>query len=336
MSFIWPTMLLALLAIPVGVALHGAVGRRRRRRAIDYGSLTAVGLRRSRRADLRRRLPGAILLLGFSILGVALARPQGVIGLPRLEGTVILAFDVSGSMAADDFEPTRMEAAKAAARDFVARQPVGIVFGVVAFSDSGFSVQVPTSDEDAVLAAINRLSPERGTSLGQGILTALNTIALAESGPVTNYYTNRPPEPTPTPTPVPAGTYAPAVIVLLTDGENTVNPEPLEAAEVAADRGVRIHTVGIGSAEGVTLEVEGFRVHTRLDEAMLRQIAETTGGAYYGAENQGDLDAVYDDVATRLVIKPEAMEITSVFVGAGVAVLLAGALLSLLWLGRLP
>jgi Ca-activated chloride channel family protein len=334
-SFIWPTMLLAVLLIPIGVALYRFVGRRRRRRAAGYGNLTVVEPV-GRRTGLRQRVPGAILLLGLTILAVALARPQGVVGIPRLEGTVILAFDVSGSMAADDFAPTRMEAAKAAAREFVARQPVGIVFGVVAFSDSAFSVQVPTSDDAAVLAAIDRLAPERGTSLGQGILTALNTIALAENGPATDYYTNRPPEPTPTPTPVPEGTYAPAVIVLLSDGENTVNPDPLRAVEAAADRGVRIHTVGIGSAAGVTLDIDGFRVHTRLDEATLQGIADATGGSYYGAESQADLDAVYDELETRLVVKAEATEVTSIFVGAGIAVLLVGALASLLWLGRLP
>ena len=138
----------------------------------------------------RRHRRGALILAGLTILVVALARPQSVVSVPRIEGTVILAFDVSGSMAADDLEPTRMEAAKAAAREFVERQPPTVLIGVVAFSDSGFSIQVPTSDQALVLAAINRLAPERGTSLGRGILTSLTTIAAAE--------TIRPPASTPT------------------------------------------------------------------------------------------------------------------------------------------
>jgi Ca-activated chloride channel family protein len=197
---------------------------------------------------VRQRLPGALLIAGFGILALAMGRPQGVISLPRLEGTVILAFDVSGSMAATDFQPTRMEAAKVAAREFVARQPTGVVIGVVAFSDGGLSIQAPTSDHDSILAAIGRLAPERGTSLGQGILTALQVIDIAEHPPDTNFYSSRTPPPTPEPTPVPAGVFAPATIVLLTDGEHNVDPDPLEVAVVAAQRGVRIHAIGIGRA----------------------------------------------------------------------------------------
>ena len=258
--------------------------------------------------------------------------------MPRVEGTVILAFDVSGSMAADDLAPTRMEAAKAAARGFVERQPTTMLIGVVAFSDSGFSVQVPTDDQALVLAAIDRLDPERGTSLARGILTSLTTIETADDDPAAGYYTNRSPdpEPTPAPTPVPDGTYASAAIILLSDGENNQRPDPLEAASAAADRGVRIYTVGIGSAAGSTLEVEGFKVHSQLDEPMLRQIADITDGTYYAADDPDELSAIYDTIDTRLVIKPEPMEVTSLFAGAGVLLLLVGGIASLAWLGRLP
>ncbi len=289
-----------------------------------------------RLARLRRRIASAFILVGLAMLVVAMARPQSVVSVPRVEGTVILSFDVSGSMAADDLKPTRMEAAKTAARAFVERQPPSILIGVVAFSDSGFSIQVPTSDQAQVLGAIDRLAPERGTSLGRGILTSLTTIAAAEADPAAGYYTNRSPGPTPDPTPVPAGTHAPAAIVLLTDGENNQSPDPLEAAGAAADRGVRIFTVGIGSAEGTTLEVEGFMVHSQLDEPMLRQISEITDGAYYAATDPDELAAIYEGIDTRLIVKPEAMEVTSLFAGAGVLILLIGAVASLTWLGRLP
>ena len=274
----------------------------------------------------------------MTILVLAIARPQSVVSVPRVEGTVILSFDVSGSMAATDLAPTRMEAAKTAARGFVERQPASMLIGVVAFSDSGFSIQVPTDDQALVLAAIDRLQPERGTSLARGILTSLTTIETADADPAAGYYTNRSPdpEPTPAPTPVPDGTYASAAIVLLTDGENNQRPDPLEAASAAADRGVRIYTVGIGSAAGTTLQVEGFQVHSQLDEAMLRQIADITDGTYYAADDPQELSAIYDTIDTRLVIKPEPMEVTSLFAGAGVLLLVIGGIASLTWLGRLP
>jgi Ca-activated chloride channel family protein len=337
-SFIWPPMLILLLAIPLGIGLYAVLERRRHRRVAGFGVTTLRG--RDDLASLpggvRRRIPAAMILAGLTILVVALARPQSVVSVPRIEGTLILSFDVSGSMAADDLAPTRMEAAKAVARDFAQRLPASVLIGVVAFSDSGFSTQVPTGDRTLVIAAINRLGPERGTSIARGILTSLTTIAAAETDRPAGYYTNRSPEPTPEPTPVPDGTYASAAIVLLTDGENNQAPDPLAAAGTAADRGVRIHTVGVGSTAGTTIEVEGFKLHSRLDESMLRQISEITDGTYYAADNTGDLSAIYESIKTRLVIRPETMEITSLFAGAGVLVLLVGGVASLLWLGRLP
>src|SRR5436309_15737486 len=178
MSFIWPPMLLSLLLMPLGVALYVRLQRRRRRLAATYGSLGLVQEAAGRRLGGRRHIPPALFLLGLTLLAVALARPQTVLSLPKVEGTVILAFDVSGSMAADDLKPTRMEAAKAAARAFVQRQPRTVQIGVVGFSDNGFTVQAPTNNQDTILAAINRLTPQRGTSLGQGILASLKTIAV--------------------------------------------------------------------------------------------------------------------------------------------------------------
>jgi len=229
-----------------------------------------------------------------------------------------------------------MEAAKAAVRDFVQRQPLTVQIGVVAFSDSGFSVQVPTNDQAAILAAIDRLSPTRGTSLANGILISLNTIAAADAGQTTRYYSNVTPTPSPTPTPVPKGTYTSAVIVLVTDGENTVSPDPIDAAQTAADRGVRVNTVGIGSAAGTTLHINGFTVRTQLDEAMLQQISQLTDGTYYNAENEQDLHTIYDNLNPQLIIKPEKTEVTSILAGAGLLVLLIGGAFSLRWFSRLP
>jgi Ca-activated chloride channel homolog len=343
MSFVWPAMLLLLLAIPLGVAGYVALERRRGRRAAASAFVAAARVGGSRGAAVwragrvRSRIPAALVLIGLTILVVALARPQSVVGVPRIEGTVVLAFDVSGSMAATDLKPSRMEAAKAAARKFVERQPPSVLIGVVAFSDSGLSTQVPTKDDTLVLAAINRLKPERATAIGNGIQASLAAIAAADADPAAGFYSNRSAEPTASPTPVPAWTYAPAAIVLLTDGENTANPDPLQLAQVARDRGVRIYTVGIGSPDGVDLDVEGgFTVHSQLDEEMLRTIADTTGGTYFAADNPDKLTAIYDHLDTHLVVRSEAMEVTSLFAGAAVLVLVAGAVTSLFWLGRVP
>jgi Ca-activated chloride channel family protein len=340
-TFTWPAALVLLALIPAGAWLLGALDRRRRRRAAARGGLDLGGGGANRRAALRR-IPALLFIAGFAVLVVSLARPQSVLSLPREEGTVILAFDVSGSMAATDLQPTRMAAAKAAAEAFVAQQPSSVVIGIVAFSDSGLAVQAPTNDQGAVLAAISRLAPERGTSLGEGILASLEAIALEESPPATDYYSIRSPSPspspspTPTPTPVPAGTHTSAVIVLLTDGENNEAPDPAVAAQAAADRGIRIFTVGLGSPAGTTVNLDGFQVHTQLNEPLLQQIASVTDGAYYRAEDAQQLRSIYAGLDTRLVVEPEKIEITGLFAGAGILLLAAGGVASLVWLGRLP
>jgi Ca-activated chloride channel family protein len=339
MSFIWPPMLLSLALIPLGVLLYRFLDGRRRRRLAAYGGAGAQGT--THRPGFRSRVPAALLLLGLVVMSVALARPQAVVSLPRQEGTVILAFDVSASMAATDLAPTRIAAAKVAAKDFVARQPSSITIGVVAFSDSGVSVQAPTNDQATVIAAIDRLTPQRGTSVAQGILASLKVIATGEAGPFSgDYYTNQTPgpspTPSPTPTPMPPGVHAPAVIILLSDGENNENPDPAAAAQAAADQGVRIYTVGIGSTTGTTVTVEGFQVFTQLDEATLQGISDTTGGTYYAASDAQQLRSVYDNIDTQVVLQPQMTEITSLLAGMSLLLLFAGAMTSLLWLGRLP
>ncbi len=338
MSFIWPSLLFSLALIPAGMLLYRFLDRRRRRRLSTYGG-PALAQRTAGRARVRDRIPGVLLLCGLVVLSVALARPQAVVALPQEQGMVVLAFDVSASMAATDLQPTRMEAAKAAAKDFVAREPSGVTIGVVAFSDSGVSVQTPTADQSTVISAIDRLTPQRGTSLAQGIIDSLKVIAVAEAGPyANNYYTNPSAgaSPTPSPTPVPAGTHAPASIVLLSDGENNESPDPIAAAQTAADQGVRIYTIGVGSAAGTTVTVSGFQEHTQLDQATLESIAQTTGGTYFAATDTAQLHTVYDNLDTAVVIQPQMTEITSIFAGVSLALLIGGAMTSLLWLGRLP
>ncbi len=336
MSFIWPLSLGLLILVPLFIVLYVRLQRRRKRAAANYGRLGMV----SGTAGKRRHIPIILFLLGLTILIVALARPQTELSLPRIEGTVILAFDVSGSMAADDLQPTRMEAAKVAARSFVEQQPPSVRVGVVSFSESGFTVQAPTDDQAAVLAAIERLQPQRGTSLGYGIEMSLNAIAVAESGDAPRFYSNATPTPegtpAPTPAPVPPGTHTSAVIVLLTDGENNTLPDPVVAAQAAADRGVRIYPIGIGSAAGSILHIEGLTIRSRLNEELLNQIAEITDGTYYTAANEQDLKTIYANLNPQLVIKPEKTEVTALLAGVGIVFLLIGGALSLIWFSRLP
>jgi Ca-activated chloride channel family protein len=336
MSFIWTQMLWSLLAAPLLALLYLRMQARRKQLALRYGSLGLVQQAAGRGIGARRHIPAILFLMGLTVLLLALARPQMVIGLPRVEGIVILAFDVSGSMAAEDFDPNRLEAAKAVAIDFVSRQPSTVQIGIVAFSDSGFSVQLPTNDQAAILDAISRLKPQRGTSVANGIVVSLNTIATATGmTPIASLDESEIPA-LEAEEPIKIVDDNSAVIVLLTDGENNMNPDPLLAAEFAAERGVRIHTIAIGSTEGIELEVDGFTVFTQVDEAALRQIAEITDGMYFNAQNEEDLREVYESIEPRLQVEREESEVTFVFAGVSILLLLLGGMLSLLWFSRVP
>ena len=336
MSFAWPTLLLMLLCVPLLVFLYLRIQQRRRKYAAQFGSLGVTRNTTGTGPGIRRHVPAMIFLTGITLLLISMARPQATVSVPRIEGTVILTFDVSGSMSADDLEPTRMEAAKLAALDFVDNQPASVLIGVVAFSDGGISVQAPTENREETIATIERLVPRRGTSIGNGILVGLNTIAVAAGDPPILTTTSMSDGQAPTAIPSPQGWYTSAVIVLLTDGENNQAPDPLAATDLAADLGVRIYTVGIGSTAGATITVEGFTVHSQLNEPMLQYIADTTGGAYYNAGSAEDLRRIYNDLEPKLSIKREEMEITSILAGISFLVILIGGAISLLWFGHIP
>ncbi len=323
------------MLIPLLILLYLRMQRRRAQIALRYGSLGLVQQASGRGVGMRRHVPAILFLVGLTVLFVALARPQMVIGLPKVEGIVILAFDVSGSMAAEDFEPNRLEAAKAVAIDFVSRQPSTVKVGVVAFSESGLSVQIPSADQTAIIDAIERLKPQRGTSLANGIVASLNTIAnLTGQEPIVGFEGADVAPPLNVTPEVSADQSS--VIVLFTDGENNMNPDPVEAALLAAERGVRIHTIAVGSPEGIELTVNGFTVFTQVDEAALQQISEITQGIYYNAQDEDDLREVYESIEPRLKIEEEAQEVTAVFAGVSILILLIGGLLSLLWFSRVP
>ena len=336
MSFIWTSLLYFLLIVPLLLWLYFRTQRQRRNLAARYGSMGFVNIAAGNSAGMRRHIPAFIFLTAITILLISVARPQAKVSLPKLEGTVILTFDVSGSMAADDLKPTRMEAAKAAATEFVKKQPSNVLIGVVAFSDGGLSIQPPTDDRQKTFETIYRLVPRRGTSLGNGILVSLNTIVVNAGDPPFLNTTNPSSPTSPTPASGPTGWYPSSVIVLLSDGENNQNPDPIAAADLAADLGVRIYTIGIGSTAGATLQVEGFTVFSQLDEALLQSISSNTGGIYYNAANEEDLVHIYRDLKPKLSIKTEDIEVTSLFAGAGILLFLMGGMLSLLWFGRVP
>jgi Ca-activated chloride channel family protein len=232
-------------------------------------------------------------------------------------------------MAAEDLAPTRMEAAKEAARIFVENQPSTIQLGVIAFSNGGLIVQSPTDNQTDILSTIDRLSPQGATSLGQGIFSALNAIAgeAIAIDPETIEEGTLPQE---------IGYFPSAVILLLTDGENTSSPDPLVISQLAAEAGVRIYPVGIGSDEGTVLQVDGYSVSTRLDESTLKAIADLTNGSYYRAEDEESLQEIYQNVDLQLTIRGEKMEVTAIIAGISLLFFLVGGALSLFWFGRMP
>lgn len=336
MSFIWSSLLYLLILLPLLVVLYLQMQKRRRVIAARYGDLGVVRDSSQGGKQAKPHLPAIFFLAGLTVLILSLARPRAMISLPKIEGTVILAFDVSGSMAAADLQPTRMEAAKTAAHDFVGNQPSSVIIGVVAFSDGGIAVQPPTDKREEVFAAIDRLVPRRGTSIGNGLLVSLNTI-IVDAGDPPFLSTDTTVVPTqPEPDSLPQGWYPNAAIVLLTDGENNQEPDPIAATDLAADLGVRIYTVGIGKPEGAIINVEGFTVLSQLNEPILQYIAATSGGAYYNAGDEEQLRRIYGDLEPKLSIKTEEMEVTSIFAGLGMTLFVLGAAFSLFWFGRVP
>ena len=328
MSFIWPWILLSLVALPVCVLVYGRLQRARSISAARLGSMGATRGGAAALAGRLRHVPPIILLTGVALLALASARPQVTLPLPRMEGTVVLAMDVSSSMAADDVEPTRMEAAKMVAKSIVDRRPDSALIGVVAFGEGGLIVQPPTENDEDLYATIDRLTPQSGTSLGRGLLTALNLLS-PEPGPGSE-------ESAAAEGAAPRGAFAPAIIVILTDGENTDPPEPAEIAQMAIERGVRVHTVGVGTQQGAIIEVEGFNLFTQLNEPVLEQISLLTEGDYFRLEDMDDVPSVYEELETEFVVESRQVEITSAVGGVSALLFLAGGALSLFWFGRVP
>jgi Ca-activated chloride channel homolog len=342
MTFLWPQMLWLLLLLPVVVAAYVALVRRKRRTAIRYAGLANVREAASAGQGFRRHTPPLLFLVALTLMIVAIARPAAVVTLPSQHETVIMAMDVSGSMRATDVKPNRVTAAQEAARAFVAGTPRSMRIGVVSFAATASMVQPPTRSHDDVLAAIDRFQLQRGTAIGSGILIALKAIFptmefdLRAANPRRAQSLDQPRDPDKAPPkPEAPGSYAGAAIILLTDGQTTTGPDPIEAARMAADRGVRVFTIGIGTTGGEVLGVEGWSMRVRLDEDALKSIANITHGEYFYAGTAMDLKKVYQALNARLVFEKRETEVGALFAAAAAVVAVLSALLSLLWFNRI-
>jgi Ca-activated chloride channel family protein len=323
MSFEYPLILAAAVVVGVGLAAAYWWLQRQRTRALAGTGLGTAGRRRD---TLRRHLPPLLFLAALTLLLLSVARPQANLPVARAAGTVILAFDVSNSMAATDVAPSRLAAAQAAAADFVDAQPGTVDIGVVAFDQGALTTQQPSADRAATTGAIKRLQVNGGTSLGQAILASLTVII---GHPVSL------PAPDAQQPPADLGYWGNATIVLLSDGEDTGGPDAVAAARLAADAGVHIETVGVGTVEGTTVEVKGYRVATALNEELLTEVAQTTTGSYHRAENTEALRDVYRSLDLRLTTERKPVELTGAAAAIAVLLLTVGGLLMTTWFGRI-
>jgi len=341
MSFQWPEMLWLHLALLALVAAYFYALHRKKKFALRYASLTLVKDAMGAGQKWRRHVPPLLFLLALAIMITAIARPTAVITLPSQHETVILAMDVSGSMRATDVEPNRLIAAQNAAKAFVAEQPENVRIGVVAFAGTATVAQAPTRNREDVVAAIDRFQLQRATAIGSAIIVSLATIfpeAGIDVGALT--YGAETPKKGEKPAaqahkPVPPGSYASAVIILLTDGQRTTGPDSVQAAKMAAERGVRIYTVGVGTPDGKIIGFEGWSMRVRLDEETLKSVADITRGEYFYAGNAVDLKKVYQALNAKLVLERKKTEVTALFAAVAALFAVVSAALSLAWFHRI-
>ena len=330
MSFLWSNLLYLLFLIPLIIAAYILILRRRRRFAVRYSSLSLVREAMAHQSWLRRHLPFIFFLLTLASLTLALARPVTTVMVPSNQATIILAMDVSRSMCSTDIPPNRLEAAKQAALDFIARQERGRLIGVVAFAGFAELVQPPTNDRALLEDAILNLIPARRTAIGSAILRSLDAISEIDSSVAPGDTGNMPEGSF---TPVPEGEYVPHIIVLLTDGASNAGPSPISAAIQASERGVRVYTIGFGTTRNTSPMNCGYQIQEseqfgggfgnpfgggggfrrEIDEETLTAIADMTGATYYAATSAGELQDVFQNLPTYLVATRQTIEISAFF-----------------------
>ena len=348
MDLLWPGFLLLLGLIPVLIGLYVWMLRRRRRFAVRYSSLSLIRAAQPQYSRWRRHLPFALFLLALASLVLALGRPVSIVSVPASQAIIMLTLDVSRSMCSTDIPPNRLQAAQAAAESFIADQPGSTQIGIVAFSGFAELVQAPTTDEEVLEDAIFSLRTGRRTGIGNGILEALDAIAEFDDSVAPSV---RSPSDLP-PTPVPNGAYAPSIIVLLTDGASNVGVEPIDAAQQAVERGVRVYTIGFGTERGGAMNCGGavgnepfsgfggndaffggggggFR--RGIDEETLQQVADMSGGTYYAPESADELQAVFENLPTSLIMRHETTEISFLFAALGALFAVVAVGLAMFW-----
>jgi Ca-activated chloride channel family protein len=326
MTFAAPWWLLGFAAVPALVGVYVSARRRRRGRS---ATLAAQGLvvTGDQPRGWQRHLPFALFTLALALLVLATARPMATISTIRHQATVVLAIDVSNSMAAKDVAPSRIAVAKRVARAFVKDQASAVRIGVVAFGSSPIIVQRPTADHAAALNAISALTVGGGTSMSAGILSALDAIAgkpLRVNSAALNEDNSGN---------IDIGYYGGTTIVLISDGENTSQSNPVTMARVASTAGVRIQTLGVGTTNGTTVKINGFRVATAADPATLSSVASVANGTYHHA-SEGAISDVAKSVNLHFAVVSEHTEISALFALGAALVILIGTLLSLAWRGR--
>ncbi len=342
MKFIWPSMLWLLAALPVLVLLYWWLLRRKRRSTVRVASVNVAKLALGKGPGWRRHVPPVLLLGALAALVLAIARPTAVVTLPLSERTIILAMDVSGSMRAEDVKPNRLVASQEAAKVFIQNLPREVKVGIVSFAGTAAVVQAPTTSHEDAIAAIDRFQLQRATATGSGIILSLATL-FPDHGIEIQHVTgqrNFPGAPigrrpdAPAFTPVEAGSHSSAAIIMLTDGQRTTGPDPLDAAKMAAERGVRVYTVGMGTTAGEVIGFEGWSMRVRLDEETLKMVSTLTLGEYFYAGTAEDLKKVYQSLSSRMVVERKETEVSALFAALGALLALLSAGLSVWWFGR--
>jgi Ca-activated chloride channel family protein len=349
MSYLWPEALWLLVIVPALVALYVLLLRRRNKAALRYASLALVRAASTGGPRIRRHVPPLLLLLALIALIVAMARPHAVITLPSEQRTIILAMDTSLSMRAADIPPSRLAASREAAKAFVQDQPADVRIGIVAFAGSASLAQRPTRDREELLAAIDRLQLQTHTAIGSALILSLATLfpneglefeIEARGGAPARDRPRATPIDAPRSAekkevkPVPPGSFRSGAIILLTDGRRTIGPDPLEAARLAADRGVKVFTVGFGTAQGAMADVNGYSIFMRFDEETLKAIAQLTAAEYFQAASAADLKRVYEGLNARYTLERQETEISALLAGLAALLAVAAAGLSVLWFSR--
>ena len=341
MKFIWPSMLWLLLLLPLLVLMYRWLLARKRKSTVRLASIGVAKAALGKGPGWRRHVPPLLLLLALGALLFAVSRPTATITLPLAERTIMLAMDVSGSMRAEDVKPNRLVASQVAAKAFVENLPREVKIGVVSFAGTAAVVQAPTTSRDDVIAAIDRFQLQRGTATGSGIILSLATLFPDHGIEIQNITGQRAfpgkevgKKDEKKFDPVAPGSYNSAAIIMLTDGQRTTGPDPLDAAKMAAERGIRVYTVGIGTTSGEIIGFEGWSMRVRLDEETLKNVSILTHGEYFYAGTAEDLKKVYESLSSRMVVEKKETEISALFAALGALLAVTAAGLSLWWFGR--